>query len=282
MKHESVLSNAFKEVTQSNLSKLNYETSNYIPVYSIGFPSGCNSNHITGLFNFNYYSRKLSGVFNNNYLNNILLLFYYNKKNGITTDFTEQDFKDILRTNILEVKLLLHSEIDCWIDNPLMINQNISSVYGRITRQNIETTFFKYNYFSSRWNSNMVYNYGFIGKYINNILTPKIVLMTKKEHINTIKKCFILNQNFPKDIFELWVSPELDSYILNLYKGLSGLISENGWKVFKYDMQGILAGIELPSFRSVKQKNDFEDSSWIEFCNKELGVKVLEEVDYEF
>ena len=96
--------------------------------------------------------------------------------------------------------------------------------------------------------------------------------MTKKENINIIKKCFILNQEFPKDIVELWVSPNLNTYSKNLLRGLKPNIIDNDWKVFKYDMQGVLAGIELPSFRSVKQKNEFEDNSWMEFCNKELGV----------
>lgn len=274
MKHQPVLSNLFKEVTSVNLSKLDYETSNYIPVYSIGFPQFFSS--------LDYYLRKLPDNYKNfNYLNNRLLNYYYNKKGRRNIDFNEQEFKDIIKANILEVKKLLHSEIDAWLDTPLMVNQTVSSTHEVANRQNIHYIFFKYNYFANRhWSRNMLYNYGFIGKYVNDIITPKIVLMTKPEHINTIKKCFILNQDFPKDIFELWISPNLDPYLNNLLKGLNGLIEENGWKVFKYDMQGILAGIELPSFRSVKQKNEFEDNSWMEFCNKELGVnsvKVLEE-----
>ena len=93
MKHQPLLSNSFKEVTSNNLSKLDYKTSNYIPVYSIGFPQFFSS--------LDYYLRNLPNNYKNfNYLNNRLLNFYYNKKGRRNIDFNEQEFKNIIRVNI--------------------------------------------------------------------------------------------------------------------------------------------------------------------------------------
>lgn len=265
MKHLPILSKSFSTQEVGNSDMFQWMDSNYVPVYTIGFPEYL-SNYFTSTDKIDLNS------YYNNFIGNRLLNYY-------AQDLPNKISKKLLKNFILNKRIsftnLLKEETDAWLNTPVNFNNKVIDKWRKLFVWGFKEDFFKRNYFSK--NRDIITNYGFYGTILNNKYIPKIVLMVKKSDINTVKKCFILNQPFPDGLFELWISPDLSKDDMKYYGALKNYISENKWKVVKYDMKGILAGIETPKFRSIKHKNQWEEESWKEFCNSELALLVEEE-----
>lgn len=257
MKHLPQLTNYFTTTEQSSNEIFQWIDSNYVPVYTIGFPEYFSSwfNSVDKIdLNSYYYT----------FIGNRLLNYFAQSGNS---KISKKFLRRFLIDNKVNFSNLLKEEVDAWLNTPINFNTKFVNQWKRLTTWSFKENFFQKNYFQKH--RDIIINYGFYGSIVNNNYIPKIVLMVKKSDINIVKKCFVLNQPFPEGLFELWISPNMDKNDMKYYRALKETIDENKWKVVKYDMKGILAGIETPKFRSIKHKNQWEEDNWKEFCESE-------------